>query len=453
MEKNTQHHRAVVNASKSAFLIAAPSSSSGKTTVTLGLMQAMVNRNFKVQPFKCGPDYIDPMYHTAIAGRPSYNLDCWMAGNDHVTELFHSQVNSADISIIEGVMGLFDGAVKSEGSAAELSKLLDIPVVLVMDAKAMAYSAAPILHGFRNFDAKVKVAGVIFNKVSGPSHYQYLKDAALDAGVEPLGYMPKDESLVMPSRHLGLTLPDENPTLQLAQKAAQMMEANIDLDKLLQLSTYQQNSIQQKSIKKGNLNIAISRDEAFCFMYQANIDALAKLGDITFFSPLHDTILPPADLVWIPGGYPELFAREISANRLMLAAIAQHSDDGKALIAECGGFMLLGRQLHQNNEQFPMAHVFDYDTTLENMKLTLGYRQLLIDGQCFKGHEFHYSQLIDNHQPPTGHRVINAHQKEVQMPVFHQQKTFASYLHLYLGEDEKMASFLRQLNLNIKLRT
>lgn len=431
---------------QSAFLIAAPSSSSGKTTVTLGLMQALVNRGLMVQPFKCGPDYIDPMYHSAIAGHPSYNLDTWMASKMHVTELFQNQASKSEISVIEGVMGLFDGAVKSQGSAADIAKLLNIPIVLVMDAKAMAYSAAPLLFGFKHFDEDLNIAGVIFNRVSGDSHYQYLRDAAVDAGVEPLGYLPKDETLVMPSRHLGLTLPTEIPTHQLAQRAAQLLEKHTDIDKLLKISNYQIDKILKKPHTKGNLKIAIARDEAFCFIYQANIDALMQLGDVTFFSPLHDQQLPSTDIVWLPGGYPELYAKALSNNTMILNAIAQHSQLGKMLIAECGGFMLTGRQLHQNGESYPMAGIFDYETSLDNMKLTLGYRKLNIDRNTFRGHEFHYSQLVNLQEYTNSLPVLSARETEVKMPVFRQQKTFASYLHLYLGEKGKMETFINQLN-------
>jgi cobyrinic acid a,c-diamide synthase len=430
---------------QSAFLIAAPSSSSGKTTVTLGLMQALVNRGLVVQPFKCGPDYIDPMYHSAIAGRPSYNLDTWMASKTHVMELFQNQASKSQVSVIEGVMGLFDGAVKSQGSAADIAKLLNIPVILVMDAKAMAYSAAPLLFGFKHFDDDLNIAGVIFNRVSGDSHYQYLRDAAIDAGVEPLGYLTKDEQLIMPSRHLGLTLPSENPTLELAQKAAELLEKHVDIDRLLELSQYQINKTHLKAFPIGKLKIAIASDKAYCFMYQANIDALMQLGEVTFFSPLHDQLLPTADVVWLPGGYPELYAKELSNNTLMLNAIAQHSQQGKILIAECGGFMLTGKQLHQNGESYPMAGIFDYETSLDNMKLTLGYRQLNIDGNWFRGHEFHYSQLINIQDYTNTHLVLSARETEVKMPVFRQQKTFASYLHLYLGETGKMEAFLDEL--------
>jgi len=431
---------------QSALLIAAPSSSSGKTTVTLGLMQALVNRGLMVQPFKCGPDYIDPLYHSAIAGRPSYNLDTWMASKMHVMELFQTQASKSEISVIEGVMGLFDGAVKSQGSAADIAKLLNIPIILVMDAKAMAYSAAPLLFGFKHFDEDLNIAGVIFNRVSGDSHYHYLRDAAIDAGVETLGYLPKDEQLIMPSRHLGLTLPGENPTHQLAQKAAELLEKHVEIDKLLELSQYQANTITNKPHSKRKLKIAIARDEAFCFMYQANIDALMMLGEVTFFSPLHDQQLPSADVVWLPGGYPELHAKALSNNTMILNAIDQHSREGKLLIAECGGFMLTGKQLHQNGESYPMAGIFDYETSLDNMKLTLGYRQLNINGSTFRGHEFHYSQLINLQEYNNKHQVLNARATEVKIPVFRQQKTFASYLHLYLGETGKMETFLDELS-------
>lgn len=428
-----------------AFLIAAPTSNSGKTTLTLGLMKALMNRGLTVQPFKCGPDYIDPMHHRQVAGCDSYNLDVWMSSEAHVTQLFHTQSAKANISIVEGVMGLFDGAVKDNGSPAQLAMLLDIPVVLVVDGKAMAYSAAPLLYGFKHFNRNIRVAGVIFNKVSGDNHYEYLKEAAIDAGVTPLGYLKKNENLSLASRHLGLSMPHENSMNAIVDEMATMIEQSIDMDALLDAVAC---SAVPNEIKKhqatASFKIAIAKDEAFNFMYPANVDALAKLGDITFFSPLNDTHLPDADLVWLPGGYPELFAETLSANHAMLDAIRQHIHRNKALIAECGGFMYLGKSLEKEGTHYPMAGIFDYHSSLNQMKLTLGYRTIMIDGKTFKGHEFHYSTANISETQSIA-QTTTAKGQPVDMPVLRTQNCLASYMHFYCGEVEKMQSLINLL--------
>ena len=295
------------NNKTSAFLIAAPKSNSGKTMVSLALMKALVNRGITVQPFKCGPDYIDPMYHEKIVVYASYNLDSWMASEEHVRSVFNRNLPQSGVAVVEGVMGLFDGAQKDKGSSAEIARLLNIPVILVIDAASMAYSAAPLLYGFKNFDKDIRVAGVIFNKVSGESHYRFLKEAANDAGVEPLGYLPRDERLAIKSRHLGLYLPNENKQ-DLFDTAAELVEKNIDIDRLLEL-TKRTEKIEYKKqpAPKRKLKIALAHDEAFNFSYAANIDAMEHLGTVMRFSPIHDKTMPDADLPLASGRLSRTF--------------------------------------------------------------------------------------------------------------------------------------------------
>ncbi|MCA1745660.1 MAG: cobyrinate a,c-diamide synthase, partial [Bacteroidales bacterium] len=342
----------MTNTAKHAFLIAAPSSGSGKTTLTLGLMRALMQRNLRVQAFKCGPDFIDPMFHKAITGRDAYNLDIQMSDEAHVRTLFHDQKGQADVAVVEGVMGLFDGAVKDTGSSAHVARLLSLPVVLVVDASSMAYSAAPLLYGFKHFDDRVKIAGVIFNKVASVNHYAFLKEAALAAGLPSLGFVPRNKAVEMPSRHLGLSMPFENNLEKQVGQLAEMIQEHVDLDQLLTLtisdqtisstpSTQQNQALQltrsTRRLQHGpfkhfdqptpsrhhlqicpsvpldnapalpRLKMAMARDEAFNFIYPANVDALKAFGTLQFFSPLHDQALPEADLIWLPGGYPELY--------------------------------------------------------------------------------------------------------------------------------------------------
>ncbi|WP_027473465.1 cobyrinate a,c-diamide synthase [Saccharicrinis fermentans] len=439
----------MVHNSMSSFLVAAPKSNSGKTMVTLGLMHALVKRGFKVQPFKCGPDYIDPMHHTKIAGKSSYNLDLWMSSAEHVQDVFKKQSRDADVAIAEGVMGLFDGAKKDEGSSAAVARLLHMPVVLVVDASSTAYSVAPLLYGFKNFDTRIKLAGVIFNKVASESHFQFLKEASIDAGVDVLGYLPRDERLHIESRHLGLHLPGENKNLKIVGVAAELLEQKVDIDLLLSLSKREEMTIASTQDRAGGkLRIAMAHDEAFSFSYSANRDVLLQLGDVKEFSPLHDNALPEADLVWLPGGYPELFAQELSENGAMRRAIISYIDSGKALIAECGGMMYLGNKLIQKNgEAFEMCGVFDFDTSFEHMKLHLGYRELLGHSMAVRGHEFHYSRLIGKEKGSAEFQVKTARNKTAEMAVFREKNCWASYMHLYLGEKEKMQQLLNELGL------
>ncbi|MCU4175305.1 cobyrinate a,c-diamide synthase [Carboxylicivirga sp. N1Y90] len=434
----------------SSFLIAAPKSNSGKTMVTLGLIQALVKRGLKVQPFKSGPDYIDPMHHTKVAGQASYNLDLWMSNKEHVEDLYQEHASKSEVSIIEGVMGLFDGAKKDEGSSAALACMLDVPVILVVDASSVAYSIAPLLYGFKHFNKEVKIAGVIFNKVAGEGHFEFLKEAAIDAGVEVLGYMPRDERLAIESRHLGLHLPGENKNLTIVETAAELLEQHVNIERLLQLTHSELHPVdkQEPTCSFDQLTIALANDEAFNFSYRANRDALDRLGNVIEFSPLNDKAIPKSDLLWLPGGYPELFAGQLANNKTMHQSIHAHIDANKAVIAECGGMMYLGNQLiTKDRRKYRMAGVFDFDTSFETMKLHLGYR-LIKDGSIeLKGHEFHYSEIQQKNDLPQVLDVKTARGRSSDMAIYRRNNCWASYMHLYLGETEHMINFLKQLGL------
>lgn len=430
-----------------AFLVAAPKSNSGKTLVTLGLIQAFVNRGVKVQPFKCGPDYIDTQHHSHIAGLPSVNLDCWMAPEEHASQLFATKASMSEVAIIEGAMGLFDGANKDFGSSAHLARILHTPIILVFDATSMAYGAAPLLWGLKNFDPSLTISGVIFNKVSGPSQLHFLEQAAEDAGIRMLGSLPKDNRLALESRHLGLTLPHETEATAAVNLMAELLEEHVDLDALLGLKQLVAESTEEPTPQKKQLKIAIARDEAFSFFYQANLDRLAELSEITFFSPLHDSHLPDCDLLWIPGGYPELHLEALANNQAILQLIRRHAQQKKAIVAECGGMMYLGQSItDQEGSPHAMTGLFDYKTSVQQMKLHLGYREIICGTNRFRGHEFHHSRITGMNETPALYPATNARGAEVAMPVFHRDNIWTSYLHLYLGEEEKMNQFLKQLN-------
>ncbi|MCF2501907.1 cobyrinate a,c-diamide synthase [Dyadobacter sp. CY107] len=431
----------------SHFLISAPSSNSGKTTLTLALLRALRNRGLQVQPFKCGPDYIDPIHHTSAAGRQSINLDTFMASESHVRDIYAKYNSEADVSVTEGVMGLFDGSDKMQGSSAEIAHLLDVPVILIINAKSMAYSAAPLLFGFKNFDKRINVAGVIFNFVSTESHYRFLKEACVDAGVEALGYFPHNKEVSIPSRHLGLHISGETDYEQIIENLAEALPETVDLNRLLELThrSDQENAGYKVNAnpKLANLKISIAKDEAFTFLYQENIEMLSRFGQIKWFSPLHDEHLPETDFLYLPGGYPELFAQKLSENRPMRASINAYCSNGGRALAECGGLMYLAKTLTvHNGEQFPMAEVLDCTTSMQNPKMTLGYRVADWNNVAIKGHEFHYSSLMDNGMQPQAVRVTNAKGIETETKIHRKHNTFASYMHLYWADNE---SFIKNL--------
>ncbi|HXB34714.1 MAG TPA: cobyrinate a,c-diamide synthase [Puia sp.] len=406
----------------SQFLISAPYSNAGKTTVTLGLLRALRRKGHTVQPFKCGPDFIDPIHHQTAVGRDSINLDLYMMSPGHIRDQYRAYTADVDVAITEGVMGLFDGAVKSEGSTADLAKLLGLPVILILDARAMAYTAAPILFGLRHFDPDLHLAGVIFNFVDAEGHYQLLQEAAADAGVTALGYLPENPNIHIPSRHLGLDTTEAEAAIE---AAANHIERYLDIDRFLHLT---QPSIQpEPSVKKANnptksLTILIAKDSAFLFLYPENIRRLEELGSLQYFSPLKDTRLPEnIDLIYLPGGYPELYLPELSANTPLLDALRSYAAKGGKILAECGGMMYLGNSITDSaGKPYEMAGIIEIRTTMEDQGFSLGYRTIPLPGGTARGHEFHYSRAIG-----------------AAPDVFLSPGILATYMHFYWGEDHR----------------
>ena len=426
---------------QSQILIGAASSGSGKTTLMLGLLRALRNRNLKVQPFKCGPDYIDTKYHSLAAGEESVNLDSYLASESHIEHLYSTYGKEADVCVTEGVMGLFDGYNGMQGSSAEIAKILNIPVVLVVNAKSTAYSVAPLIYGFKNFCKDINVAGVIFNMVASPTHYEYLLQACKDAGVECLGYLPKQKEIEIPSRHLGLTLDEKFAFDAFADKIAALVEEHIDLDRLLECSAFKMNChsrLGQQSVCNSAMThqIAIARDEAFNFIYRENIAQLQRLGDVTFFSPIHDKELPQADLVYLPGGYPEFYLSQLSGNKTMLQSIKEYVERGGKLLAECGGMMYLCHSITgMDGISYPMADVLAQRATMDNMKLKLGYRNFTYNDIQMRGHEFHYSRIVPQDDPLLSvAELYTAKGLKTDTPLYRYKNVIAGYTHLYWGE-------------------
>ena len=332
----------------------------------------------------------------------SVNLDLFMMSEAHVHDLYAGYTEKADVAVTEGVMGLFDGYDGMKGSSAEIACLLKIPVVLIVNAKSTAYSVAPLLYGFKHFKKQVQVVGAVFNFVASESHYSFLKQACEDAGVEALGYLPKCADVEIPSRHLGLSLDEDFCFEEFADRVAELVEKYVDIDRLLELTKQVAPAALPMSVshrtyrREPSFTVAIARDPAFNFMYEANIRYLHHLGEVTYFSPLADTSLPDTGFVYLPGGYPELYLAALSANRPMLQSIRRYVENGGKLLAECGGMMYLCDEIRdKNGDVYPMAGVLHQSATMENMKLRLGYRTLLYDDARLKGHEFHYSRLVE----------------------------------------------------------
>lgn len=431
---------------KSKLLIAATSSGCGKTTLSLGLMRALSRRHIHVQPFKCGPDYIDTQFHAIAAGTPSINLDLFMASESHVRALFNDY--DADVKVAEGVMGMFDGYSRMKGSSADVAMTLALPVILLVNAASTAYSVAATIFGFRNFMPEVKIAGVIFNRVASESHFAFLKEACADAGVECLGYLKRNERLAMPSRHLGLSLAAREEMERYIFEAADAVEEGVDIDRLLELTSDTETSMsipktETPSTGREPLKIAVARDEAFNFIYPANIRSLENhpryAAVIDYFSPLHDTSIPEGtDLIYLPGGYPELFAAELEANESMRDSIRQFAAAGGRILGECGGMIYLGEEIDGRK----MCGVLPIKSTMKEARLRLGYRSVEIDGMKFRGHEFHYSRTEDDAKATKADAVqTDIRGKTVATPVYRQGNVVAGYTHLYWAEADILKLF------------
>lgn len=434
------------------LLLAAPMSGSGKTTITAGLIAALRRRGLRIAPFKCGPDYIDPGYHALAAGQPCYNLDSWLIPPDQIVGVLARRSAEADLAVIEGVMGLFDGYAGNDdtGSSAHIARLTATPVIIVLDARAMARTAAALIAGLRDFDRRVTIGGVILNRVGSPRHAALIRDAIEQTvGVPVLGYVPRHDGLTLPERHLGLVPVAESGRWQeWLTEAAVQVEQTIDLDRLLAVA-YTAPPLPVPAsptlapVSSARPVIAIARDEAFNFIYPDNLDLLQAAGaELAFFSPLHDTALPVGTAaIYLCGGFPELFADQLSANQAMLAAIREAAAAGMPIYAECGGLMYLTETLiDQHGHAFAMAGVLPGYSRM-TPRLTLGYRTIAAQaetwlwrtGETVRGHEFHYSVWEAR---PTDLPPLYACLPDVMRPQPASEgavigQTLASYIHLH----------------------
>ena len=443
------------------FVVAAPHSGSGKTTVTLGIMAALSRRGLRVAPFKVGPDFIDPGYHRLVTGVPSVNLDGWMCPAGFVRDTFARHAADGDVAVIEGVMGLFDGidGVSESGSTAEVAKLLAAPVLLVVDARSQARSAAALVHGFAGFDAGVKVAGVVFNNVASANHERVLREAlaAYLPEIPVLGCLPRDAALAIPSRHLGLTTAEENPlSAAFLDHLVTVVEQHLDLDALLAPgqeglpgAAGEKEAVPPSVAVPDPVRIAVARDAAFCFAYPDNLRLLEEAGaEIRFFSPLADEGLPAGtDGIYLPGGYPELFAAQLAGNGAMKGAILRAVEGDMPVYAECGGFIYLTEGVQSEGDLHPFVGVFPVRTRMLPRRKALGYREVLFTGDgpigpagtAARGHEFHYSEMEE--MPGEIERLYRVNRKGVELGCegYRRRNCLASYIHLHFGSSPVIA--------------
>ena len=435
-------------ASAPACVIAGTSSGSGKTTVTLGIMAALRRRGLAVQPFKCGPDFIDPGLHRLVTGRTSRNLDLWMCGESFTRATLCRHGQDADVSIIEGVMGMFDGGLSS---SASLATALNLPTLLVLDVRSMAESAAAVVHGFSTLVPAAAPLGVILNRVASPRHLQLVSEAiAARCQARILGSLPRNLDFSIPSRHLGLYTGEESP---LAEEAiatlAETIARGIDLDALLALCRRPPEVPTALSLTPSprRCRIGVARDMAFCFYYQDNLDLLAAAGaELVFFSPTGDDRLPEGlDGLYLGGGYPELYARQLSGNEAMLADIRTFAINGRPIYAECGGFMYLTEGITvEEGDFFPMAGIFPVKAYMGKRRAALGYREATTLGPgCFgpagtvlRGHEFHYSHI---EEMPRHVERLFAITPGGGSEGYRIGRVLGGYLHLHLGFSPRAA--------------
>lgn len=447
-----------------ALVIAAPASGSGKTTVTAGLLRALRRRGLAVQPFKAGPDYIDPTYHACAAGLPCRNLDSWLLTPSVLRELYERASARGAVALIEGVMGLFDGrGGGEEGSTAHLARLLGLPVVVVIDVGRTSRTAGAIALGCQRFDPALAVVGFVLNGVASDNHRRWASEAITAAtGLPVLGWLPRRDDLALPERHLGL-IPTAEGTVDDAffERLADQIEQSFDVDRLLALAEPRVESGAGKSVARQtdtrlfprhglptSARVGLALDEAFSFYYEDNLDLLRAWGaQLVPFSPLRDRGLPEeTDALYLGGGFPELYAGELRANEAMVEAIRGAAARGMPIYAECGGLMYLSEGITDlEGRRFRMVGLVPAWSVMANRRLTLGYREVrarvdtpvLRRGETARGHEFHWSVLAEPlPADTTAYDVLAA---PVPREGYARGNLLASYCHLHFASNPVVA--------------
>ena len=448
----------------SSFIIAGTHSGCGKTTVSLGLMAALTLRGYTVQPFKVGPDFIDPGHHTQITGRTSENLDGWMLDRETNHDLFRRMGQEADVIVGEGVMGLFDGFSGSDeaGSTAQMAKWLGVPVLLVVDARSMARSAAAMVHGYTSFDPDLRFAGVVLNRVGSPGHARMLRQALRAAGGPPcLGCLPRQENLSLPSRHLGLMTAEDAPASQTwIQALGHWVDEHVHCENLLADTRMRGDGPQSQAWvqtgtrahpRKQKVRIGVARDQAFCFYYPQNLRLLQQAGaELIFFSPIQDTDLPE-DLggIYLGGGYPELHAAALAGNRGLRSQMRGFAQGNGPMYAECGGFMYCMQDLIDvQGQRHSMLGLFPFQARMDIRLRALGYREVQVQadsllgpaGISLRGHEFHYSSIEEEtDQVEQMYTLSDRLGKAWRQGGYRVFNVLGSYVHLHFASNPQTA--------------
>ncbi|AFZ36931.1 Cobyrinic acid A,C-diamide synthase [Stanieria cyanosphaera PCC 7437] len=447
-------------------VIAGDRSGVGKTTITLAMLAYLSQPGKKIQAFKVGPDYIDPMFHQAVTGKPSRNLDPILTSETYVQSCFTRHCQDADYVVVEGVMGLFDGIARKQrgngaeekwrfndyGSTAHIARLLDLPILLVLDCSRLSTSIAAIVHGYRTLDPKLKIAGVILNRVASDRHLELLKQALTAISIPILGVVRRQDQITIPDRHLGLIPTEELQQLnQIFDRLAHLAKTSFNWHHLLLLLSPSASVPLPSSPLplSPKAKIAVARDRAFNFYYQDNFDILSQLGaELIFWSPLEDENLPK-DIqgFYFGGGFPEVFAEQLSANQIIIQQVHQAIKSGLPTYAECGGLMYLCQQLIDFEQKaWQMVGIIPSHTIMSD-RLILGYRQatalqdspLIFKNQTIEGHEFHRSQITSSAAEPLWHLRGYHSQNQRVMEGFKIFQLHASYLHLHFGENKFLA--------------
>ena len=438
------------------IILAGATSSVGKTSITCSIIYALQKRGFSVQPFKVGPDYIDPSYLTTISKNETYNLDVWLMGQKQVLDSFVSHSNS-DISVIEGVMGYYDGFEGNSNYASthHIASITKSPVILVLDASKTARSIGATALGFQKFHRNSRIVGIILNKIGSKKHEILCRDALEKTKLPIIGVIPKNPILNLESRHLGLISTYDNKILKnKLEKTSKIISESLDVEKILKIL---ENPIpllknKQNLTKKTKVKIAIALDNSFNFYYDDNLNALRRQGaSLTFFSPIKDKKIPKCDGLYIGGGFPEILGNNLSKNQIMKKSIKKLSEGNFPIYAECGGLMYLTKSITNNNKKYKMVGLFDAETVMTK-KMRLNYTKGKLSSKnilsntlhAFRGHEFHYSQL---ESVPSDSKF--AFSLEIGEGIINQQdgliqnNTLASYGHLYFDSSNYAEIFVK----------
>ncbi len=441
------------------IVLAGTGSAVGKTTISTGIMKAL-SEEYRVQPFKVGPDYIDPSYHTLATGNSSRNLDSFFMSDGQIRTSFERGLDTskADFGIIEGVRGLYEGIspIEDVGNTASIAKALNAPVILILNSRSLVKSAAAIVIGFKTLDPTIRIEGVILNQVKNKRHYLKTKEAVETlAKVDVIGGIQRDDAIKVEQRHLGLVPAVERENLLgYIEKWGEIIRENIDIDALIsimknsgKLPEGREDTWHEENKKK--VKIGVAMDEVFNFYYTENLEALeANNAQIVQFSPLHDEEVPDVDGIYFGGGYPEIFAKELEQNKSMRKSVLKFHDDGNPIYAECGGLMYLTNSINGKK----MCNIFNYDSVMTKKVQGLSYviseakkdNIITKKGDIFRGHEFHYSKVLVNGRPEYAFNILRGKGIDGSLDGLMSKNTVASYIHTHVAACPQFASNFTQ---------